>query len=145
MSRTKPQRSDQSLKMGLIAVESTNKIIHIHFYCLGNTVSVNLFSFLFLFFQSFTSVSSSCSCDTGLSAGMTEGGELGNKTNCLHFLRLQPLRGAADEHYTTNLQLRKIQTRLSACEVKGTETEKNLKFSVLFSAPNQMCVQKHNM
>lgn len=73
---------------------------------------------------------------------MAEGGELGNKTNCFHFLTVQPLQGAANEHYTTNLQVWKIQTRPSACEVKGTETEKNLNFSVLLSVPNQLCAGK---
>lgn len=32
-------------------------------------------------------------CDTVPTAGLTEGAELGNETNCLHFLRVQPLRG----------------------------------------------------
>lgn len=32
-------------------------------------------------------------CDTVPTAGMTEGAELGNETNCLHFLRVQPLQG----------------------------------------------------
>ncbi len=33
-------------------------------------------------------------CDTVQTAGMTEGAEVGNETNCLHFLRVQPLQGA---------------------------------------------------
>lgn len=32
-------------------------------------------------------------CDTAQTAGMTEGAEVGNETNCLHFLRVQPLQG----------------------------------------------------
>lgn len=32
-------------------------------------------------------------CDTVQTAGMTEGAEVGNETNCLHFLRVQPLQG----------------------------------------------------
>lgn len=32
-------------------------------------------------------------CDTVQTAGMTEGAEVGNETNCLHFLRVQPLEG----------------------------------------------------
>lgn len=32
-------------------------------------------------------------CDTVQTAGMTEGAELGNKTNCLHFLGERPLQG----------------------------------------------------
>ena len=46
--------------------------------------------------QSFTCITSCRSAwpvTQAQTAGMTEGAEVGNETNCLHFLRVQPLQG----------------------------------------------------
>lgn len=59
-------------------------------------------------------------CDTVQTAGMTEGAKLGKETNCLHFLRVQPLQGTPMNitEMATNLRLWKIMTRMRASEVK---------------------------
>lgn len=79
-------------------------------------------------------------CDTAQTAGMTEGAELGNETNCLHFLRVQPLQGTLMN--ITRLKPQqicdsgKIMTRMRANEVKvrqpGKEREM-FKFFFLLS------------
>lgn len=68
-------------------------------------------------------------CDTVPTAGMTEGAELGNETNCLHFLRAQPLQGTPMN--ITQLKQQqicdsgKIMTRMRENEVKSEkEAEK---------------------
>lgn len=61
-------------------------------------------------------------CDTVPTAGMTEGAELGTETNCLHFLRVQPLQGTPMN--ITQLKRQQIcdsqdlMTRMRANDVK---------------------------
>lgn len=72
--------------------------------------------------------------DTVQTAGVTEGAQLENQTNCLHFLRVQPLQGTPLnvtqlERYATNLRLGEITTRMRVNEVKlennGVRRERN--------------------
>lgn len=62
-------------------------------------------------------------------AGMTEGAEVGNGTNCLHFLWVQPLQGDTDEHYmtetATNLRLWKIMTHWRPNTGTGRAKQRN--------------------
>lgn len=67
----------------------------------------------------------SVACDTAQTAGMTEGAEVGNETNCLHFLRVQPLRGTPMNitEMATNLRLRKNNDSHKSHRRKVKETD----------------------